>query len=360
VLVTGRDSSASNVRTAGSVPLGIYGGYDALWNRDLDTEVTNIDTEGAPSTVGLSCNQPVCILDGVHVSRVDPAAINYGDVGFFVEEFGAFTRSTLTVETGDQFHFSIGTPEDNASISRAVVRDVDVRSTGRTPVVIGQLDYITVENSRISTEYDSTSSVSLSVLNGNRVALRNNALHASGNGQVYLVELNGTDAISDVVNNSFSAPAGSFSAALRVRNHAELRLVNNAMEAGTPLSMLTITAAPTPQLTLRNNRMGDAVGVSTLSQFLFTTEGEYFDAAEVNGCTACFDTGGNVDGDPEFPDPRGGDFSLTAGSPGIDGGVDPAAFVDWQSFTVDIDGFPRPVDGDGSLTAEWDIGAQEN
>jgi hypothetical protein len=55
-------------------------------------------------------------------------------------------------------------------------------------------------------------------------------------------------------------------------------------------------------------------------------------------------------------------FHHTAGSPAIDAGVDPTSAVPerfrWYA-TRDLDFEVRPLDGNGSSTAEWDIGCDE-
>lgn len=62
---------------------------------------------------------------------------------------------------------------------------------------------------------------------------------------------------------------------------------------------------------------------------------------------------GNISADPMFKDPLTNDFRLQGGSPAVDSGTSAGA------PDTDFEGDLRPVDGDGDMVAQFDIGSDE-
>jgi hypothetical protein len=70
-------------------------------------------------------------------------------------------------------------------------------------------------------------------------------------------------------------------------------------------------------------------------------------------CTDQTRVNGNISADPLFVDAAAGNFHMLGGSPAVDAGTNTGAPA------IDIDGDPRPLDGNGDGLAVVDMGADE-
>ncbi len=88
----------------------------------------------------------------------------------------------------------------------------------------------------------------------------------------------------------------------------------------------------------------------------FNSPGNYDEVTANYCCTTPLPAAGigNIDANPNFVDPAAGNFHLAPGSPCIDAGTNLSLLV-----TNDLEGNPRPLDGNGDGTPVFDIGAYE-
>jgi hypothetical protein len=140
-----------------------------------------------------------------------------------------------------------------------------------------------------------------------------------------------------------SMGALAYAAYPTARQHSAIELVNSIIR-GPETSLVVIASNDGAQ-------GGPSTATITTSYSSWSTKAEL---PTLNGTAQVVTGPGNLDVDPAFADPAGGDYRLKPGSPLVDHG-DPAA----SGPTLDLDGKVRVVDGDLNGTSVRDMGAYE-
>jgi hypothetical protein len=141
-----------------------------------------------------------------------------------------------------------------------------------------------------------------------------------------------------VVNNTVAADRANTGLALyAVGFDAQSRFVNNILVGDGTASIVECdgTYDPNPPIFQFNDVYNSGTG-----------------AAFGGTCAGQIGVNGNISADPSFVDAAGGDFHIRRG-PAVDAGTNTGAPA------TDVDGDPRPLDGNGDGAATVDMGADE-
>ncbi|MGQ9570901.1 MAG: choice-of-anchor Q domain-containing protein [Thermodesulfovibrionales bacterium] len=169
-----------------------------------------------------------------------------------------------------------------------------------------------------------------------------------------------------ITNNTATKRGGGLYAVSESSGSTKVNLINNTITGNSSLyggGLYLYSSNGNTRSTVKNNiiwgnkasygkdiAIRQAGGVATVNSSYNDIKGIYNDPSYPGTYS---NLGGNINLNPLFLEPSSGDYHLTSNSPCIDKGTDDGAPL------TDIDGDPRPLDGNGDTIEITDIGADE-
>ncbi|MGI4829094.1 MAG: Ig-like domain repeat protein [Janthinobacterium lividum] len=133
-------------------------------------------------------------------------------------------------------------------------------------------------------------------------------------------------------------------------------LLNNVLSGTSTVPMMVCFESPSPV------NPSQPLPVQFITNDVFNGNGPTTGGFSGSSCNYPVNVDGNLSADPGFVNASGADYHLPRSSPGVDTGSNGAVTLASQdnfTFTTDLDGNPRVVDGTGKGTPFIDMGAYE-
>ena len=342
--------------------VSLFGGYsDGDWSRDIDTNVTHVMATGATA---------IRTAEGANVVIEGLSATGDGENASGI----SVNRSTAIIARckadGGTGHKGIIVSNDSfATIVECEIIGGSVQNSRGVWVTYGS-DALVLRNDIRARTVDGTSygadvMFASATFVGNTISgewgfhtydspatLINNVIEGVNMGVDFVNGSFGT-----LVNNTIRADGDDgLTFGLYFFNSSGI-VLNNVIVNDSPdysYAVNVFSTGPTLSVTLVNN---DIYG----PDLHCLVAGACNDLEAVNDCSwpSCQEAHGNITGNPLLHNPDDGDYHINGTSPCIDAGTDPNPWYTGTEPLWDFEGDPRPLDGDGNGSTEWDIGVDE-